>query len=164
MRSILLISALVYSMSGFAAEKSEWLVKFNNKQSIQTFSQQSSSFVKDLNFANWVKVSLTDQQAQQLKNHSNVVSLEKNQIFKIQTDFEIHDPATRKMIADRIVATALADSLVLRLKTIPIFHSKDQAVAEATLSLAISGVWLILVSKKLGPILVQKVIEKLLSL
>ena len=107
MRSILLISALVYSMSGFAAEKSEWLVKFNNKQSIQTFSQQSSSFVKDLNFANWVKVSLTDQQAQQLKNHSNVVSLEKNQIFKIQTDFEIHDPATRKMIADRIVADGL---------------------------------------------------------
>ena len=56
--------------------------------------------VKDFKLANWVKVSLTDDQVELLKQNRNVVAVEKNIKLKIMSNFEVFDPVLRNQLKD----------------------------------------------------------------
>ncbi len=96
MKAILTIAALLFVVSAPAADG--WLVKLKNSRSLHTFAadmERAQVNVKDLKLANWVKVDISDEEAQLLKQHSDVLAIEKNATLKLQTNIESYDPVIR---------------------------------------------------------------------
>lgn len=84
-----------------------YLVKFKNKNSLQSFTQKlSRSGIehKDLGLGHWVRLDITADEAQALRSNSDVIAVEKNIVLKIQTNMEVHDPAVRRQIEDMVQA------------------------------------------------------------
>lgn len=96
MKSTIILLALLFATS---AQASGWLVKLKNTRSLENFNQELSRAGishKDLGIANWVKVDMTDDQVQALRQHEDVLLVEKNVKVKIQTNLESHDPVIRQ--------------------------------------------------------------------
>lgn len=105
MRIVIIVAALLYGVVGQAVEANGWLVKLKNSRSVQIFNQdmnRSGVKVRDLQINNWVKVDITDQEAEELRKHPDVAAVEKNQVLKIQTNIEVHDPILRKQVEDNL--------------------------------------------------------------
>ena len=91
MKSILLGAALLFSAQVYAGQG--YLVKFKNNRSLRAFQGQMAhrTAMKDLKLANWVKVDLNDSQLAMLKNHPDVLAVEKNRTLKVQTHFKFDE-------------------------------------------------------------------------
>ena len=74
MRSILFFAILLVSVVGYAKDNG-YLIKFKNSAVLNNFQNQmlrSGQQVKDLKVANWVKVDLSEQEVEALRNHPDV--------------------------------------------------------------------------------------------
>lgn len=104
MKSFIVLTALLFATS---AQANGWLVKLKNSRSVNSFSNElnrAGITHKDLGIANWVKVDMTDEQMQAVRNHEDVVAVEKNAKYKIMTNLEVHDAQKRKQIQKMIDA------------------------------------------------------------
>ena len=105
MKSILIAVALLFAVGTQAAESNGWLVKLKNNRSLQNFSfemNRSGVKINDLKLANWVKLDISDAEAQLLKQHSDVLIVERNATLKLQTNIEVHDPVLRQQIQEHM--------------------------------------------------------------
>ena len=95
MKAVVIMFALLFATSVQAAQSNGWLVKLKNNRSLKNFSfemNRAGISVKDLKLANWVKLDISDKEAELLKQHSDVLIVERNATYRIQTNFKIHDP------------------------------------------------------------------------
>lgn len=102
MKALLTVVALLLAVNVQAANNG-WLVKLKNSRSLQSFDlemNRSGVELKDLKFKNWVKVNITDEEAEMLRQHPDVDHVEKNMILKLQTNIEVHDPVLRAQVKD----------------------------------------------------------------
>jgi subtilisin family serine protease len=101
MKFLSIIVVLLASMSAYGADSNGWLVKLKDQRSMNEFAAEmgrSGVAMKDLHLKNWVKLDISDQEAEQLKAHSDVVAIERNWIVKLQTNIEVQDPILREMV------------------------------------------------------------------
>lgn len=100
MKLILTVAALLFA---FGAQASQgWLVKLKNSRSVDNFSAEMNRAgvkTQDLKLGNWMKLDISDDEAAMLKQHGDVLAIEKNQTYKIQTNIEVHDPVLRAQVA-----------------------------------------------------------------
>ncbi len=103
MKVLLTVVAILFSVNAMAANNPGWLVKLKNARSLQSFDlemNRSGVNLKDLKFKNWVKLDITDEEAEMLRQHPDVAHVEKNMILKLQTNIEVHDPVLRAQIEE----------------------------------------------------------------
>ncbi|MCB0377026.1 MAG: S8 family serine peptidase [Bdellovibrionales bacterium] len=116
MRSILFFAILLVSVVGYAKDNG-YLIKFKNSAVLNNFQNQmlrSGQQVKDLKVANWVKVDLSEQEVEALRNHPDVAAVEKNQVLKIMTNIEVHDPVLRAQAEALAAQESAWQTLALR--------------------------------------------------
>ncbi len=107
MKLLTILVVLIASVTAFGANSNGWLVKLKNKRSLDNFNTEmgrSGVSVHDLKINNWVKVDISDEEAEQLRQSSDVAIVEKNWTVKLQTNIEVHDPVLRQMIQEKVDA------------------------------------------------------------
>jgi thermitase len=98
MKTIIAVMAFLFAVQAQAVTGQGWLVKLKDSRSVQAFTQQmtrSGVSMRSLNFKNWVKVDLTDAEAEMLRQHSDVLTVEKNITLSLQLNNKIHDPVLK---------------------------------------------------------------------
>lgn len=103
MKFFIILVSLLFATSAVANPTKEYLVKLNSRASIDSFQlemSRSGVSLKDLGIANWVKVTLTEDQVELLRQHPEVTDLEPNAKVKIMTNLEVYDPILRNQIAE----------------------------------------------------------------
>ena len=107
MKSIVVFFILLASTTAIASQ--EYLIKFKTDAGINSFAANFGPEVamKNLNLANWVKVTLNEQQLAMIESHPNVIAVEKNITLKLQANIEVHDPIIRQQIKEQMAFNAL---------------------------------------------------------
>ena len=101
MRILSIIAALLLATVAQGVESNGWLVKLKNNRSAQSFKAEmgrSGVNLKDLKLGNWVKLDVSAEEAELLRQHPDVAVVEKNAILKLQSNIEVHDPVLRQQI------------------------------------------------------------------
>lgn len=103
MKTLFIITAILLTVGAQAAESNGWLVKLKDSRSLQTFKAEmgrSNVHMKDLKLGNWVKLDISNEEAELLRQHSDILVVEKNATLKLQSNIEVHDPILRQQIKE----------------------------------------------------------------
>ncbi len=114
MKALLTIVALLFAVNVQAADATGYLVKLKNSRNIQAFDSEMNRAgvdLKDLNFKNWVKLDISAEEAEMLRQHPDVAHVEKNMVLKLQTNIEVHDPILRSQIEEMAAYEQLSGAL-----------------------------------------------------
>ena len=119
MRLIAIIVTILFTISSWASEKKEWLVKLNNSSNVRSFQAQQNA--RNLGIANWVKIEMTDEQMEILKQDPNVLAVEKNITLKIQLNNQIYDPVLKQQVVEYGMLNKIWQNAGLRAADNPAF-------------------------------------------
>ena len=98
MKLITILAVIFAAATAHGVQAEGWLVKLKNQRSLESFTAEmgrSGVNLKNLNMKNWVKLDITEEEAQLLRSHSDVIEVEKNQTWSIQLNNKIYDPTVR---------------------------------------------------------------------
>ncbi len=117
MKIFSILFAILFATHAVASEGHGYLVQLKNSRSLESFKVEmgrSGVQLNDLGINNWVKLDISEEEANQLTNRDDVALVEKNITFKIMTHFEVFEPNLRAQLAKLAEQEALTDVLTQR--------------------------------------------------
>jgi subtilisin family serine protease len=115
MKILMTIIGLLFASGAQASGGQGWLIKMKDARSVQSMTQQmarSGVNSKDLNFLNWIKADLTEEEVEMLRQHPDVAHVEKNMVLKLQTNIEVQDPVLRAQVQEMAAYEQLSQAIM----------------------------------------------------